>query len=108
MLHFTFGLGSFLDSIEHDFIGVWKSETGKEWQIGWVGKAFGIVSLIPTGAKLYFAETLKPCCQFCTNMPEMSDLCYLGKTRMRITEELRPKPSLSLYNSLYSYTVCDV
>ena len=34
-----FGLGSFPDSIQHDFIRVWKSETGKEWQIGWVGKA---------------------------------------------------------------------
>ena len=22
-----------------EFISVWKSETGKEWQIGWVGKA---------------------------------------------------------------------
>ena len=37
--HSKIGLGSFLDSIEHDFIRVWKSETDKEWQIGWVGKA---------------------------------------------------------------------
>ena len=34
MLHFTFQ-----DSVEHDLIRVWKSETGEEWQIGWVGKA---------------------------------------------------------------------
>ena len=33
------GLKSFLDSIEYDFITVWKSETVKEWQIGRVGKA---------------------------------------------------------------------
>ena len=30
-------------SIEHDFIRVWKSETGMDWQIGWVGKAAGIL-----------------------------------------------------------------
>ena len=29
-------------SIEHDFKGVWKFETGMDWQIGWVGKGAGI------------------------------------------------------------------
>ena len=32
-----FGIGSFLDSIEHNFIRIWKSETGKAWQISTVG-----------------------------------------------------------------------
>ena len=41
----------------------------------------GVVSLNPTGDN-FFAETLKPCCQFCTKMPEMSDLCYLGNTQI--------------------------
>ena len=31
--------GSFVDSIEHDFLRVRKSETGNNWQISWVGKA---------------------------------------------------------------------
>ena len=26
-------------SIEHDFIRIWKSETGTDWHIGWVGTA---------------------------------------------------------------------
>ena len=30
-------------SIEHDFIRVWKFETGMDWQIGWVGKVTGIL-----------------------------------------------------------------
>ena len=41
------------------------------------------MSLIPTGGTSFFAETFEsPQCQVCTKMPEMSDLCYLGKTRM--------------------------
>ena len=32
-----FGLGSYLESIEHDFIRIWKSETGKAWQISTIG-----------------------------------------------------------------------
>ena len=43
----------------------------------------GVVSSIPTGNNSVFAETLKvPWCQFCTKMPQMSDLCYSGKTRI--------------------------
>ena len=42
----------------------------------------GVVRSIPTGGIFIFAETLKSCCQFCTEMPPMSDLCYLGKTRL--------------------------
>ena len=34
---------SFLESIEHDCIRVLKFETGKEWQVGWVGKAVRIL-----------------------------------------------------------------
>ena len=30
-------------SIKHDFIRVWKFETGMDWQIGWVGKAVRIL-----------------------------------------------------------------
>ena len=37
----------------------------------------GVVSLI-----LFLAEILRPCYQFYTKMPEKSDLCYLGKTRL--------------------------
>ena len=35
-------------SIEHDFIRVWKFETGMDWQIGWLGKVAGnlIVGLV--------------------------------------------------------------
>ena len=39
MLHFTFALGLFLYSVEHDFTWVWQSETGKKWQIGRVESA---------------------------------------------------------------------
>ena len=39
------------------------------------------VNSIPTGFNFIFAETVfkKPSCQFCTKMPEMSDLRYLQK-----------------------------
>ena len=39
----------------------------------------GVVSSIPSGGNLFFADFETPRCQFCTKMPEMSDLCYLGK-----------------------------
>ena len=31
-----------------------------------------------------FADFETPQCQFCTKIPEMSGLCFLGKTRMSI------------------------
>ena len=42
----------------------------------------GVVSSIPSEGNFIFAdfETLR--CQFCTKMPEMSNLCYLGKTQV--------------------------
>ena len=41
-----------------------------------------MVGSIPSGGNFIFAdfETLR--CHFCTKMPEMSELCYLGKTRV--------------------------
>ena len=42
----------------------------------------GVVSSIPSGGNFIFADFESPRCQFCTKMPEMSDLCYLGKTRV--------------------------
>ena len=54
-------------SIEHDIIRVWKFETGMDWQIGWVGKAVGIlidevavVSSIPSGGNFIFADFWNP------------------------------------------------
>ena len=84
-------VGSFLESIEHDFIRVLKFETGKEWQIGWAGKAVRILIQwylllwvqIPLGATLFFADTFQtPQCQYCT---EMSDLCWKRKTRIKVS-----------------------
>ena len=45
------------------------------------------MSLIPSGDNFrsIFADFETPRCQFCTKMPEMSDLCYLGKIRMVVT-----------------------
>ena len=40
------------------------------------------VSSIQSGGNFIFADYDTPRCQFCTKMPEKSDLCYLGKTRM--------------------------
>ena len=40
----------------------------------------GVVSLIPSGGNFIFADFETLWCQFCTKMPDMSDLCYLGKT----------------------------
>ena len=37
------------------------------------------VNSIATGGSFSFAETLKSCCQFGMRIPEMSDLCCLGK-----------------------------
>ena len=42
----------------------------------------GVVSLNPNGGNFIFADCETPQCQFCTKMKEMSDLCYLGKTRL--------------------------
>ena len=42
-----------------------------------------VLSLIPSGGNFIFADFETPQCQFCTKMPEMSDLCYLGKTRLQ-------------------------
>ena len=42
----------------------------------------GVVSLIPSGGNFIFADFETPRRPFCTKMPEMSDLCYLGKTRV--------------------------
>ena len=42
----------------------------------------GVVSSIPSGGNFIFADFETPRCQFCTKLPEMLDLCYLGKTRM--------------------------
>ena len=42
----------------------------------------GVVSSIPCGGNFIFADFETPRCQFCTKLPEMSDLCYLGKTRV--------------------------
>ena len=39
----------------------------------------GAVSSILSGGNFIFADFETPRCQFCT---EMSDLCYLGKTRL--------------------------
>ena len=49
-----------------------------------MGKAARILihSSIPSGGNFIFADFETPQCQFCTKMPEMSDLCYLGKTRI--------------------------
>ena len=42
----------------------------------------GVVSSIPSGGQFIFADFETPRCQLCTKMPEMSDLLYLGKTRL--------------------------
>ena len=42
----------------------------------------GVVSLIPSGGNVIFADFETRRCQFCTKLPEMSDLCYLGKSRV--------------------------
>ena len=52
-----FGFGSFPDSIEHDFIRIWKSETGKAWQISTVrllNQWWSVVSSIPTEGHFMF------------------------------------------------------
>ena len=41
-----------------------------------------MASSIPSGGNFIFADFETPRCQFCTKLPEMSDLCYLGKTRL--------------------------
>ena len=46
----------------------------------------GIVSSIPSRGNFFFADFETPRCQFCTKMPEMLDLCYLGKTRLKLLQ----------------------
>ena len=45
-----------------------------------------------------FADFETPRCKFCTKMPEMSELCYLGKTRIP-----NLKPAFSTYCINYSF-----
>ena len=45
----------------------------------------GVVISIPSEGNFIFADFETPGCQFCTKMPEMLDLCYLGKTRLYFT-----------------------
>ena len=40
-----------------------------------------VVSSIPSRDNFIFADIETPRCQFCTKMPDMAELCYLGKTR---------------------------
>ena len=42
----------------------------------------GVVSSIASGGNFIFADFKTHQCQFCTKLPEMSDLCYLGKIRL--------------------------
>ena len=42
----------------------------------------GVVSSFLSGDNYIFADFETPRCKFCTKMPEMSDLCYLGKTQL--------------------------
>ena len=55
-------------SIEHNFIRIWKSETGRDWQFGWVGKAVRIVIHrwvpFPKEATLFCDDFETPRCQF--------------------------------------------
>ena len=44
------------------------------WLVLWVQ--------FPVKDNFNLADFETPQCQFCTKMPEMSDLCYLGKTRL--------------------------
>ena len=41
-----------------------------------------VVSSIPSGGNFIFTDFETPRCQFCT---KMSDLCYLGKTRLALS-----------------------
>ena len=42
----------------------------------------GVVSSVSSGGNFIFADFGTSRCQCCTKLPEMSDLCYLGKTRI--------------------------
>ena len=42
----------------------------------------GVVSSIPSEGNFIFADFETPRCQFCVKLPEMSNLSYLGKTRL--------------------------
>ena len=60
---------------------------------GWMGKAVrtnpviaAVVSSNPSGGNFIFADFETPWCQFCTKMPEISDLCYLGKTQLHVIQ----------------------
>ena len=62
----------------------------------------GVVSSIPSGGNFIFADFETPRCQFCVKLPEMSNLCYLGKTRLCLTEtrfEGRHRPGYVLLHS---------
>ena len=50
----------------------------------------GVLNSIPAGNNFIFADSAPPRCQFCTKMPEMSDLSYLGTTRMKRQRQFAP------------------
>ena len=57
----------------------------------------------PLEATLFLADFETPWCQFCTKIPEMSDLCYLGKTRTAFMSVL-----MSLGSPSYEMLMCSI
>ena len=56
----------------------------------------GVVSSIPSEGNFISADFETPRCQFCAKIPEMSDLCYLGKTRISNISETRKSPCVTV------------
>ena len=54
----------------------------------------------PLEVSLLFADFENPWCQFCTIMPEMSDLCYLGKTRLEWLNNIVPHSTVQNCNCI--------
>ena len=61
----------------------------------------GVVSSIPSRGNFTFADFETPRCQFCIKMPEMSDLCYLGKTRFTHINWCRGRRKLQIYEKTH-------
>ena len=75
-------------SIEHDFIWVWKFETGMDWQIGWVGKVAGILIVLSGGN--FFSRFWNPVMSILYKNERNVRSVNLGKTRVFCIEETNP------------------
>ena len=100
MLHFTFRswiISRFNRAWPYKGLKIWDWQIMTDWLRIVIHKRLVLWVWFPLEATLFFADFETPLCQFCTKMAEVSDLCYLGKTR-KDRSELRFSSCFCLFS----------